>query len=139
MTLPRDYVRAFQDFEQFLGDLKDSTLLATHNVAYAETRAVLHVFRRRLTAEQGLAFATVLPPLLRALFVEDWPIGAPVARFGDPDDLAAEVAAEREPHNVAPSSAIADVAATLRRHVDRVALDQVLAALPDGARAYWRA
>ncbi|WP_165498076.1 DUF2267 domain-containing protein [Siculibacillus lacustris] len=138
MPIPRDYVFATPDFERFLGDLEETSLLASHSNAYAEARAVFHVFRRHATPAQALAFAAVLPPLLKAMFLEDWDIEAPIAAFPDDDaGLAAEFATEQVVRDAA--AAIADVAATLRRHVDRVALDRVLAALPEGARAYWRA
>ena len=72
MTVPMEYRTATEDFEAFLADLKEQAMLAAHNQAYALTRAVLHVFRGHLTVPEGLRFAQVLPPVLRAVFVEGW-------------------------------------------------------------------
>ena len=45
----------------------------------------------------------------------------------------------RRHHNFAPASAIADVAAALRRNMDTDKLDRVLATLPKGAADFWKA
>ena len=94
-------------------------MLQTLHQAYHTLRAVLHVFRSHLTVEDALAFADVLPPVTRAIFVEDWvPRGAPAPFPGRPE-LQREVKAIRPDHNLAPESAIADVATALRRSVYR--------------------
>jgi uncharacterized protein (DUF2267 family) len=53
--------------------------------------------------------------------------------------MTREVQAFRGDHNVSPDSAVADVAAALRRNVDEAMLDRVLARLPEGAVDFWRA
>jgi uncharacterized protein (DUF2267 family) len=53
--------------------------------------------------------------------------------------MTAEVQDLRRHHNFAPASAIADVAAALRRNMDGEQLDRVLATLPEGAADYWKA
>jgi uncharacterized protein (DUF2267 family) len=139
MPFPPEYRTASEDFERFLAEIKAQALLATHNQAYAMTRAVLHVFRDHLTVQDALDFATLLPPVLRAVFVDDWkPAGDP-APLPDREHLTREVLGVREPHNSAPETAIADVAAVLRRHVDQAAFDRLLARLPNGAAEFWSA
>ena len=136
MTVPMEYRTATKDFEAFLADVKQQAMVATHNQAYAMTRAVLHVFRDRLTVGEGLEFAQALPPVLRAIFVEGWqPPGSP-RPFPDRDQLTREVLSVREAHNTAPASAIGDVAAALRRHADPDALRTALSHAGSG-RDYW--
>ena len=52
--------------------------------------------------------------------------------------MTREVQALRPDHNFAPDSSIGSVAAALRRKIDQVALDCVLASLPPGALAFWQ-
>ena len=137
MPLPMEYQHASDDFERFLADARDRADLVTRNQTWTMVDAVLRVFRRRLTVAEGLRFAEVLPPLLRAMFVVDWDIAAPLVPFADRAAMTAEVQAVRGDHNFAPDTAIACVAAALRAAVDGAAFERVLAELPDGARGYW--
>jgi uncharacterized protein (DUF2267 family) len=139
MTWPFAYQNASLEFERFMVDARDFSDLATTNMAWNMVVGVLHTFRRRLTVQQGLRFAGVLPPVLRALFVEDWDPEAPVRTFGPHDDLLAEVRSVRAAHNFAPPNAVQAVARALRKHVDNAALDRLLATLPAGAGAFWSA
>lgn len=132
------YRQASRDFDAFLIDARDIAMLQTTNQAYTMVEAVLTVFRRRLPVADALAFADLLPPVLRAIFVSDWDAGAPVQPFADRAALTREVLAFRGDHNVSPASSIADVAAALRRHVDPDAFERGLARLPPEARAYWQ-
>ena len=138
MTLPFEYQNPTLQFERFLVDARDGAGLSTTNMAWNMVVGVLHAFRRRLTVPQALAFAAVLPPVIRALFIEDWSIDqAPVA-FGEPDDWLKDVLAVRTEHNFSPADAVECVATALRRHVDVAAFDKVLAQLPPEARLYWQ-
>lgn len=137
MTLPFEYQNATLEFERFMLDARDLASLSTTNMAWNMVVGVLHTFRRRLTIDQALRFADVLPPVLRAIFVEDWHPNEPVADFGTTEELLAEVRSVRTAHNFSPPNAIPAVAAALRRHVDVAALDQVLSTLPPGAREFW--
>jgi len=139
MPLPMEYQHASDDFERFLAEAGARADLVTRNQTWTMVDAVLRVFRRRLTVAQGLAFAEVLPPLLRAMFVVDWDIDAAPVPFADRTTLTAEVQAVRGHHNFAPATAIACVAAALRPRVDAAAFDRVLATLPAEARAFWEA
>lgn len=137
MTVPMEYRRASQDFEDFLAEAADAAGLATRNQAFTMVEGVLTAFRRRLTAAEGIAFAQVLPPMLRALFIHGWEPSEPAAMSWDRVALTREVQGLREHHNFAPDTAIGDVAGVLRRHVDGAAFERVLDRLPPGARAMW--
>lgn len=140
MTVPMEYWSASKDFEAFLQDVRDTCMLSTHNQAYHTLRAVLHVFRSHLPVKDALAFAGILPPVTRAIFVEDWVPDDHPEPFPDHATLQREVKAIRPDHNLAPESAISDVAKSLRRSsIDIRALDRVLATLPPGAADFWRA
>jgi uncharacterized protein (DUF2267 family) len=52
--------------------------------------------------------------------------------------MTKEVQALRAEHNFAPETAIRDVARALRRHVDEVAFERVLAGFPEGAAEFWK-
>ena len=137
MTVPQDFIHASRDFERFLLDARAELSLATTHQTYAAVFGVLMTFRARLTPEQALRFADVLPPLLAALFLREWEI-APPKPFGDRAALTREAQQVRVDHNLAPDSVISDTARALRRHVDSQAFDKVLAKLPEGAAAFWR-
>ena len=138
MTVPQEYVHASRDFDKFMADFMEISMIETHHRAHAIVRAVLHVFRDHLAVGDALRFAETLPAVLRAVFVENWHPAEPVP-FPDRAVLAAEVKANRRDHNLASDDSIAEVAAALRRNIDNAALDGVLAGLPAAARDYWRA
>ncbi|MBO6758990.1 MAG: DUF2267 domain-containing protein [Roseibium sp.] len=138
MPMPQTYFQASREFDAFILDVRDTCLLQTHHQAYHTLRAVLHVFRSHITTDQALAFANVLPAVTRAIFVEDWTPNDAPPPFPERKVLVREVQSVRKDHNLAPDSAIQDVAAALRRSsIDERDLDRVLADLPDGARAFW--
>lgn len=137
MTVPREYLRASKDFDKLLLDVRDTCMLQTTNQAYHTLRAVLHVFRSHLAVDDALTFAGVLPAVARAIFVEDWQPAETLAPFPSRDALTLEIKAIRPDHNLAPKSAISDVAVALWRSVDVDAFERVLSKLPEGARAYW--
>ncbi len=99
---------------------------------------VLHAFRWRLQVTQVVAFAAVLPPMIRALFIEDWDPEKAALPFGEPADWLADVCSIRTRHNFSPPDAVASVASALRKHVDADAFESVLAHLPSGASRYWQ-
>ncbi|MEO1161795.1 MAG: DUF2267 domain-containing protein [Pseudomonadota bacterium] len=140
MPMPAEYWNASRDFDAFMQDVRDTCMLQTHHQAYHTLRAVLHVFRSHLSVNQALAFADVLPPVTRAIFVEGWRSDAAIEPPGFPDRsvLQREVKSIRRDHNLAPDSAIADVAAALRRSsIDKRDLDNVLKGFPEGAIEFW--
>jgi uncharacterized protein (DUF2267 family) len=137
MTWPLEYQRATVDFERFMVAARDAAGLQTTNMAWTMVEGVLLAFRRRLTVAQAIAFANLLPPLLRALFLQNWQPGAQPLPFAARDVLTAEVQALREAHNFSPPNAIEAVAIALRGEVDEAALARVLVQLPPGAAGFW--
>jgi len=137
MTLPFEYQNASLEFERFMIDARDLAGLSTTNMAWNMVVGVLHTFRRRLTVEDALRFAGVLPPVLRAIFIEDWSLNEPPAAFGTKEELLAEVRSVRTAHNFSPPNAIAAVAEALRKHVNVAAFEHVLPTLPPGSREFW--
>lgn len=138
MPIPMAYRTASKDFDAFLLDVRNTCMLQTLHQAYHTLRAVLHVFRAHLSVTEALAFADVLPPVTRAIFIEDWRPEDVPAPFPSRQALQAEVKQIRRDHNLAPDSAIQNVAAALgRSSIDMRELDRVLAGLPVGARDFW--
>lgn len=137
MTVPAEYERASAKFEEFLVDARDNAGLWSTHVAYTMVQGVLQTFRRRLSPEQSIAFANVLPICLRALFVTEWDLREGRRAFEDVETMTLEVQALRGDHNFAPDTSIRDVARALRRYVDQEKFDRVLDSLPEGARAFW--
>lgn len=137
MTLPFEYQNASLEFERFLIDARDHAGLATTNMAWNMVVGVLHTFRRRLTVKQALKFSMVLPPVIRALFLEQWNPDQAVASFGTEEELLEEVRSVRSAHNFSPENAISAVAQALRARVDPVEFARVLAELPPGAAKFW--
>jgi uncharacterized protein (DUF2267 family) len=137
MPVPMEYRLASQDFDRFLAEVAEATGLATRNQAYTTTQAVLQAFRRRLDPAQAIAFAQVLPAMLRALFVMDWDPQEPRVADWDRAAMTEEVRRLRIDHNFSPDTAIADVARVLRGHVDAAAFARCLATLPPEAQAFW--
>lgn len=131
------YRKASAQFDAFLLDVAEESGLATTNQAYTAVDGVLRAFRERLTAEQGVIFAQTLPPLLASLFLADWTPGQAVKTDWERSSMTTEVQSLRRHHNFAPSSAIRDVAAVLRRQVDEPLFDAALHMLPPEARDFW--
>lgn len=92
--------------------------LVSDNSAYTAVDAVFQVFRKRLTPEQGLAFASVLPTVLRAIFVKDWDVGQKPVQFAEREELTKEAQLVRRHHNLTPDNAIEATAWALRRNMD---------------------
>ncbi|MFN8639885.1 MAG: DUF2267 domain-containing protein [Dehalococcoidia bacterium] len=139
MTVPTRYTNASRDFELFLLDARTEAGLVTSNQTYTMVQGVLQAFRRRLTVEEGVRFAAVLPPILCALFVADWDLEQVPRAFEDRVTMTREVQSLRADHNWAPDHSIRAVATALRRHVDEVQFEAVLARLPAGAAEFWLA
>ena len=138
MTVPTEIELASLNFSRFLMDAREISGLTSTHQAYTMVEGVLRAFRRRLNVREAVAFANVLPPLLRAIFVADWDVDEPTLPFEDRAVMTGEAQSLRHEHNFAPDTALRDVATALRRHVDEDALDRVLARLPEGATDFWR-
>ena len=137
MPMPWAIRHATKDWQAFLTDVKDRMDLTSDNSAYTAVDAVLQVFRRRLSVEEAIAFAQILPACLRALFVQDWNVTATPVPFATRDEMRREAQAVRKDHNLTPDHAIEAVAWALRRHVRQRDLDDFLAQLPRGATDFW--
>jgi len=137
MTIPMEYQHASQDFERFLADVQDRLGFATRNPTFTTVEGVLLTFRGRLNVAEALAFADLLPPMLRAIFVAGFDGGQQSAPFAPRDELTREVQSLRRDHNFSPPTAITHVAAALRKVVDVERFDSLLKRLPKGAVEYW--
>ena len=137
MPMPMEYRQASVDFDRFMEDLKEVSMLSTSHQAYTMLQAVLQVFRRRLTVQQALEFANVLPPVLRAIFVSDWDSTEAMREFSIEAEMMAEVRSLRYNHNLSTDSAIRDVAEAVRRNIDPVVFDRALSKLSQAARDFW--
>jgi uncharacterized protein (DUF2267 family) len=137
MPMPWTYRHASKEWRAILDDLRDRMDLASDNMAYTAMDGVLQVFRRRLTAQQGLDFASVLPAIPRAVFVAGWQVQGTPLPFADRETLVREVKKVRQNHNLTPDNAIEATAWALRRYTNKADLERVLAKLPDGAVQYW--
>lgn len=137
MPMPWTYRHASKEWQAFLDDVQERMSLESDNMAYTAVDAVLQVFRRRLTAQQGLAFASVLPTVLCAIFVKGWDVSRPPDPFPDRQTLIDEAKQVRVNHNLTPDNAIEATAWAMRRCTDRRDFERVLAQLPDEAAAYW--
>ena len=137
MPMPLEYAQASTDFDNFMQELRVELNHETTHQTFQTVQSVLVVFRRRLSVAQGLWFADVLPPVLRAIFVKDWNPGPPLP-FADAATLGREVQGYRASHDFSPDDAIPRLARVLRHHLpDPIAFDRVLEKLPEGARAFW--
>ena len=137
MPMPWTYRHASKEWRAILDDLKDRMDMVSDNTAYTAMDGVLQVFRRRLTAQQGLDFASVLPAVPRAVFVAGWQVSDPPQPFAERSLLLAEVKAVRQDHNLTPDNAIEAVAWSLRRYCNPADMNRVLARLPEGAVEFW--
>lgn len=136
MPMPWTYRQATREWQAFLADAKSAMNLTSDNAACTAVEGVLHAFRRRLTPQQAIDFAQVLPSVLRALFIADWQLADPVAR-GSRADWTAEAMALRPHHNLTPPNCVEATALALRKAVLRHVLDRVLATLPAFAAEFW--
>ncbi len=136
MPMPWTYRQATTEWQAFLADARDAMGLTSDNATYTAVQGVLQAFRRRLTPQQAIDFAQILPSVLRALFVADWQLSDPVPP-GTRADWAAEAKALRAHHNLTPENCVAATALALRKAVLRVDLERVLAGLPPFAVEFW--
>lgn len=138
MPMPFAYRSASADFEKFTADLLAISSLATSNQCYTQTRAVFLVFRSHVEPQVALDFANALPPVLRAIFIEDWNLAVPVTPLPTKKKLLAEVKAIREAHNFSTDTAIDEVALALRRNMNELDYSLMLKNLPAEAATYWK-
>jgi uncharacterized protein (DUF2267 family) len=136
MPMPWTYRQATREWQAFLAEARAAMDLSSDNATFTAVEGVLRAFRRRLTAQQAIDFAQVLPSVLRALFVADWQL-ADTAPPGSRDDWATEAMALRPHHNLTPPNCVEATALALRKAILREDLDRVLATLPPFAVEFW--
>jgi uncharacterized protein (DUF2267 family) len=136
MPMPWTYRQATREWQAFLAEARMAMDLTSDNSTFTAVEGVLRAFRRRLTPQQAIDFAQVLPSVLRALFVADWQLADP-ALPGTRPDWTAEAMALRPHHNLTPPNCVAATALALRKSVLRADLDRVLATLPPFAAEFW--
>lgn len=137
MPMPWTYRQATREWQAFLSDAREAMGLVSDNATFTAVEGVLRAFRRRLTPEQAISFAQVLPSVLRALFVADWTFALP-APPGTRADWTAEAQALRPHHNLTPDNCVEAVALALRKSVLPEDLERALAPLPPFAAEFWR-
>jgi uncharacterized protein (DUF2267 family) len=137
MPMPWTYRHATREWRAILADARDRMGLESDNMAYTAIEGVLRAFRRRLTVEQAIGFAAVLPAVPRAIFVSDWDVTAPPIPFGPLEAMLREAQAHRAAHALTPANAIEATAWALRRAIRPPEFERALAALPPEARAFW--
>jgi uncharacterized protein (DUF2267 family) len=134
--MPYTYRHASAEWRAFLDDAKAEMNLESDNSTYTAIEGVFLTFRRRLTVEQALLFADLLPAVPRAIFVAGWRPALPLP-FAPRDVLTAEAQALRPHHNLTPVNCIEAVARALLAQVAAADLRRVLADFPPGATAFW--
>ncbi|WP_225027321.1 DUF2267 domain-containing protein [Xinfangfangia pollutisoli] len=137
MPMPWTYRQATREWQAFLAIAREEMGLATDNLAYTAVEGVLKAFRRRLTPQQAIDFAQILPSVLRALFIADWRLDEGPLPPGTRADWTQEALALRPHHNLTPPNCVAATALALRKSVLRGDLDRVLAQLPAFAEEFW--
>jgi uncharacterized protein (DUF2267 family) len=137
MPMPWTYRQATREWQAFLADAKAAMKLESDNATYTAVEGVLRAFRRRLTPQQAIDFAQVLPSVLRALFVADWRLDEGQQPAGTRADWTADAMALRPHHNLTPPNCVAATALALRKSLLREDLDRVLATLPHFAAEFW--
>jgi uncharacterized protein (DUF2267 family) len=137
MPMPWTYRQATREWQAFLAEARSAMNLDSENTTYTAVQGVLFAFRRRLTPQQVIDFAQVLPSVLRALFVADWRLDDTPLPPGSRADWTAEAMALRPHHNLTPANCVEATALALRKSILRDDLDRVLATLPPFAAEFW--
>lgn len=136
MPMPWTYRQATREWRAFLAEARGAMDLVSDNATYTAVEGVLRAFRRRLTPQEAIDFAQILPSVLRALFVADWKFEDPIPP-GTRADWTAEAKALRPHHNLTPDNCVLATAIALRKSVLREDLDRVLTTLPPFASEFW--
>lgn len=137
MPMPWTYRQATREWQAFLSDAAEALGTPTDHSTFTAVEGVLRAFRHRLTPQQAIDFAQVLPAVPRALFVADWHLDTPPRPAGTRADWAADARALRPHHNLTPPHCIEATALALRKSVLQADLDRVLARLPPFATEFW--
>ena len=137
MPMAMPYRNASRDWRGFLDDVMEYTGLVSDNAAYTGIDGVFRAFRRRLTVEQAILFANVLPAVPRAIFIQDWDVGARPVSYAPRETMIHEARTLRQHHNIAPETILDATARALWRRVNHADLRRVLAEFGPIATAFW--
>ena len=137
MPMPYNYRHASAEWRQFLDIAKDEMALDSDNSTFTAIEGVMHCFRNRLTLDQALRFADLLPAVPCEIFVANWHPCPPVPWGGRADQIT-EAKALRPHHNLTPANCIEATAIALRATVPAPDFDHLLAAIGTGAQDFWR-
>lgn len=138
MPYPHEYMVATEKFADFLGDVKEEAGFGSRHMAYTMAQGVFQVFRRRIDQRSAIRFASVLPVGMRALFVDDWDTEEEQLPFADLAVMNEEVRNLRPLHNFATPTAIQQVAAAVKKHVDHEKIREALEDISNEALAFWQ-
>lgn len=138
LPYPHEYMVATEKFADFLGDVKEEAGFGSRHMAYTMAQGVFQVFRRRIDQRSAIRFASVLPVGMRALFVDDWDTEEEQLPFADLAVMNEEVRNLRPLHNFATPTAIQQVAAAVKKHVDHEKIREVLEDISNEALAFWQ-
>lgn len=136
MPMPWTYRHGQKEWRGFRDDIREVMGEASDNVAYTAAEGVFRAFRARLTSEQVVAFAQVLPAMPRALFVQGWDMADPVP-WAEADTYVAEARAFRGDHNFANEDVLKAVSFALHRVVGPDDLRRALDRIGPEALAFW--
>ena len=137
MPMPYSYRHASEEWSALLKNLREETLIASENVLYTCIQAVLISFRARLSVQQALDFADLLPAVLRAVFVSDWQVAWPLPWSGR-EEIRAEMRALRPDHNFCPPELLEHLLRAIPATTRQMDLERVLDRIGPEARAFWR-
>ena len=137
MPMPWTYRQASREWQAFLAEARGAMDLDSDNATYTAVQGVLRAFRRRLTPQQAIDFAQVLPAVLRALFVADWHLDEGPAPPGCRANWTSEAQSLRPHHNLTPRNCVEATALALRKSVLREDLERALSTLPPFAAEFW--
>lgn len=137
MPMPIEYAHASQAFDRFMKDAMEQLDHVTRHQTYQTVESVLRVFRRRLTGEEVLIFANVLPAVLRAIFVGQWNDSRETRPFTSLAAMNREVQERRINHDFSPDNSIEIIASVLRNHVDARLFDATVRQLSPQAAQFW--
>jgi len=125
---------AVQQTNIWLKTLDEELHLKDRHAALMALRAVLHVLRDRLTAEQAVHLGAQLPLLIRGLYYEGWRLAR------QPDEFAAPVAAQMPPRFARDALRVTKaVFNLLAKELDHGEVAKIIAALPVPLRSLWPA
>ena len=100
MPMPWTYRDAAKEWQAFPADAQHRMGLSAGNRTYKAMDGAVQVVPRRLTAQQDLDFAGVLPSVLRAVFVKVCDVSATPVPFPNRGTLKREMQAVRPDHTL---------------------------------------